>query len=517
VQPTDTLYGIVKNGVLTLSSGPGASLRVAQNHLLAKDGGTELKFRRAACPVSRVVVVRSEGFITIPAMRWLHEVGAALVVLQYDGTPIVTSMPRVITPAALRRTLALTSIETRLGKAIAGSLIKAKIAGQIATLRTFDRDAAADEIGTIMTQLHGASPLALLGVEGLASAVYFQALADWPLSFGKRQEVPDHWRTFGARTSSLTGAPRGAVLPAQAVLNYLYGVLASEITIALHAAGLDPALGILHADKDDRASLAYDLMEPARPVLDRWLLHWLQSATFSKRDFREDVWGYIRVTHPLNSHLAMTAALWRGIAEELVQWIYRRLSGENVALRLTGVNVLAAEATRRAVRWRLGNRLSRPVPATCAECSKALPKSRRKFCSGECSQAYHHDTHFQAIIAAAVTRRADPERARATNLATGRKSSRHAASRHAWRSRPEWSAADDERLRRWFADAVAPALRRCRLAAIMRATGVSKHFAVQLRSGRVAPHPRHVAALAEIAGLPYTGGSCELAYPYSVG
>jgi CRISPR/Cas system-associated endonuclease Cas1 len=36
-----------------------------------------------------------------------------------------------------------------------------------------------------------------------------------------------------------------------------------------------------------RASLAYDLMEPARPILDRWLLQRLQSVTFSKRDFVE--------------------------------------------------------------------------------------------------------------------------------------------------------------------------------------------------------------------------------------
>jgi CRISPR/Cas system-associated endonuclease Cas1 len=190
----------VKNGVLTLSAGPGASLKVVQNHLIASDGGTELKFRRAACPVSRVIVVRSEGFITVPALRWLHEVGAALVVLQYDGTPIATSVPRATVPAALRRTQAATTIETRLGKAIARDLIQAKIAGQIATLRAFDRDAAADEIDAIAARLlprsvrpgPGSDPgQALLGAEGMASAVYEQALANTQLQFGKRQAVPD--------------------------------------------------------------------------------------------------------------------------------------------------------------------------------------------------------------------------------------------------------------------------------------------------------------------------------------
>jgi CRISPR-associated endonuclease Cas1 len=492
----------VKNGVLTLSSGPGASLKVAQNHLIAQDGGTELKFRRAACPVSRVVVVRSEGFITIPALRWLHEVGSALVVLQYDGTPIAVTVPRVIGPAALRRAQAATTIETRLGKAIAGCLIRAKLAGQIATLRSFDRGAAAVEISAIAERMRPqASASDLLGVEGMASAVSWQALADVSLQFGKRQEVPDHWRVFGARRSSMTGDPRGAVLPAQAMLNYLYGVLASEITIALHAVGLDPMLGILHADKDGRASLAYDLMEPARPILDRWLLHWLGSATFSKRDFREDIYGFIRVTHPLNSHLAMTAALWRGIAEQLAQWIYQRLSGANVHLRLTGVDLLAGDATSRAARWRVGNALQRPIPRTCAECGKALPTRRRKFCSDDCVRAWHgghpNAAGLTAIARAWAARRASGERVR------------HAPSRieavsvAAWRRLPGWSQERDTELVAWYVSTVAPRLRSIRPSEIRRALSCGDTYAIGLRGGSRIPHPRLIRQLAGVANVEY--------------
>jgi len=57
---------------------------------------------------------------------------------------------------------------------------------------------------------------------------------------------------------------RGAPLALAPSVRHSPGVLAIEITIALHTVGLDPALGILHADKDGRASLAYDLLEPAR-------------------------------------------------------------------------------------------------------------------------------------------------------------------------------------------------------------------------------------------------------------
>ena len=154
-------------------------------------------------------------------------------------------------------------------------------------------------------------------------------------SCGRSLENP--WRS----TLDDHSTPRGAVTPGNALLNYLYGVLASEVTIALHTFGLDPSLGILHTDKDNRSSLTYDLMEPLRAIcVDRWLFDWLWATTFSKRDFREDAQGFIRCTHPLIAHLGMTAALWRRIVESIVQWFYKRLSGDNSRLRLDADNML---------------------------------------------------------------------------------------------------------------------------------------------------------------------------------
>ncbi len=68
--------------------------------------------------------------------------------------------------------------------------------------------------------------------------------------------------------------------------------------------------------------------------------------------------------------------------------------------------------------------------------------------------------------------------------------------------RSEWSKTDDQALRHWYADAVYPALTRCKLTAIMRATGLSKQFSITIRAGRRTPHPRHFAALAKLAGVP---------------
>jgi CRISPR-associated endonuclease Cas1 len=237
-------------------------------------------------------------------MHWLDAVGAALVVLDYSGRPVVTSVPRrsVRHGARLRRTQAQLGIGGGRGAEIARELIEAKITGQISLLRELDRSEAADRATEFAAQLppagSGRSPL--LGIEGRVSNIHWSAFADWPIAFTTRDPVPDTWRTFGAHRSVLTGRSKTAVSPANAIANYLYNIALSETVIALRAAGLDSTMGILHVDaKDERASAAYDLLAPLRPIVDRWLLSWLREATFSRRDFFEDGRGAVRLMNPL--------------------------------------------------------------------------------------------------------------------------------------------------------------------------------------------------------------------------
>jgi CRISPR-associated protein Cas1 len=44
---------------------------------------------------------------------------------------------------------------------------------------------------------------------------------------------------------------RHATHPVNAILNYAYSVLQSEVQIRLLAEGYDPMLGIMHSDRDD--------------------------------------------------------------------------------------------------------------------------------------------------------------------------------------------------------------------------------------------------------------------------
>jgi CRISPR-associated endonuclease Cas1 len=508
---SDNLYGVVRNGVLTLS-GYSIIVRVDNGELHIKDGlkghsEIGLKFNRAHCPVSRLICVRPEGFITFSAVEWLNKVGVVFIQLDYDGKPMMVNLPpgRVV-PAAMRRLQASLSTDKPPGRSIAYALIHAKVTRQIAVLRDLGFPGAADEAYVLAERLTpGMSADDLLGIEGRVAALYWMALADMPLQFGRGQRVPDHWRAYGSRRSPLTGTARNAVVPAQAMTNYLLGVLASEITIALHAVGLDPTLGALHLDKDDRASLTYDLIEPARPVLDRYFFHWLRSATFSRRDFRENERGEIKGTHPLNAHLAMTAPLWRGIADQLARWIFERLSAGSASAdqsRPVSLSFIDGknEAGRRAVRWALGNKIERPIPTMCAECGKMLPSRHRKFCSADCMRSWHGGAPVEAGLAAIRRARAagkKPRPARPPQLPDG------VPTIAVWRERPGWSEADDIAMMTWYKAAVVPRLLSMRPRDIRAVTGISATASIQIRLGRRIPHPRWYQLLANMTGVEY--------------
>src|SRR5579863_6410291 len=100
-------------------------------------------------------------------------------------------------------------------------------------------------------------------IESQAARAYWSSWSTLPINFPKNDlpRVPEHWRTFGTRVSPLTGSPRHAANPPNAILNYLYCMLESESRLAAAALGLDPGLGVLHVDTPARDSLACDIME----------------------------------------------------------------------------------------------------------------------------------------------------------------------------------------------------------------------------------------------------------------
>lgn len=131
-----------------------------------------------------------------------------------------------------------------------------KVARQAATLADLSDHVPVDEatVATMQdaaTRIHVATNRdELRFAEAIAAGAYWQAWSVVELRWAKRDadRVPAHWRTFGTRSSPVTGNPRLAANPANALLNYLYALLEGEATLAARVVGRDPGLGVLHAD-----------------------------------------------------------------------------------------------------------------------------------------------------------------------------------------------------------------------------------------------------------------------------
>jgi CRISPR-associated protein Cas1 len=162
----------------------------------------------------------------------------------------------------------------------------------------------------------------LLGVEGLAARVYFQALPGM-LRPAKAAEG-------GALDFSFEGRNRRPPRdPVNALLSLAYALLAKDWTITLAAVGLDPYLGYLHQPRYGRPALALDLMEEFRPlVAESTVITAINTGVVGPTDFVRSPFG-VALTAAARSRFI--AAYERRMAEGLTHPIfgypvsYRRL------------------------------------------------------------------------------------------------------------------------------------------------------------------------------------------------
>ena len=92
------------------------------------------------------------------------------------------------------------------------------------------------------------------GHEGNAARAYFDAFDH--LIVAQKEDFWFHGRNRRPPLDNMN-----------ALLSFLYTLLVHDVSSALEAVGLDPAVGYLHRDRPGRPGLALDLMEELRPFL----------------------------------------------------------------------------------------------------------------------------------------------------------------------------------------------------------------------------------------------------------
>lgn len=269
-----------------------STLVLDRAHLAVRDDGAALALyegaeRRGTVPIKlleRVIVQGHSLEIHSGALLKLAEHGVAVLFLsprqsrrvalvlgpRHNDAAIRLAQARRVEDEAFRREWACGLVERKLARQrdLLGRLLKERpdcrkpLAGAQATLvRTHAQVARG-----------GHPPETLRGLEGSAAAAYFRGLCSvFPESLG-----------FTGRNRR---PPRD---PANACLSLGYTLLHFDAVRAAHAAGLDPLLGFYHRPAFGRESLACDLVEPLRPVVDAWVWRLFAERTLREEHFTRD-------------------------------------------------------------------------------------------------------------------------------------------------------------------------------------------------------------------------------------
>lgn len=112
-----------------------------------------------------------------------------------------------------------------------------------------------------------------------------------------------------------------------AMLSFIYTLLANDCAAALSSVGMDPYVGFLHSDRPGRVSLALDIMEELRSVFaDRFVLSLINRKMITAQDFIKKENGAVLMTDKARKNILNTwqkkkrETIKHPFLEEKIEW-----------------------------------------------------------------------------------------------------------------------------------------------------------------------------------------------------
>lgn len=226
--------------------------------------------------VSQVVIFGNAG-LTTPAIGVLLAEGKDVVFLTEDGRYKGQLVGELTPHVPVRRAQYRCMDDPVFSLALAQGIVAAKLAHQRTLLQRHNREtpsadiaSAVDRLGEAVQTVERRSVIgSLLGHEGAATAAYFSGFR----------------RLFGPEWKFEKRARRPPPDPVNVLLSLGYTLLTQTARGAVQTAGLDPYAGFLHEYGYNRPSLALDLVEEFRPVVDGIVLWACHSGQVTTADF----------------------------------------------------------------------------------------------------------------------------------------------------------------------------------------------------------------------------------------
>jgi len=247
----------------------GAFLKKEKNCFLVKN---EEKIVEVSADKIDSILITTSATITTDAIEFAVENNIDIIFLDYHGNPFGRVWHSKLGSTTLIRRRQLEAEAADTGFYLALGWIAEKIQNQIDHLKDLkkNRPDQKDQLDISIAKIEGLHETLLamkgsldsrrgsiMGVEGMASAAYFDAIAGI---------MPEQWKFKGRSRDPAKDA-------FNCLLNYGYGVLYSQVERACIIAGLDPYVGFLHTDNYNKRSFVFDLIELFRVHADRTVIN----------------------------------------------------------------------------------------------------------------------------------------------------------------------------------------------------------------------------------------------------
>ncbi|MFG6107075.1 type I-D CRISPR-associated endonuclease Cas1d [Leptothoe sp. EHU-05/26/07-4] len=247
----------------------------AFNVVLKQEDGSWKKQSIPAQTVEQVVLMGNPQ-VTGDALMYALELGMPVHYLSTFGKYLGAALPGHSRNGQLRLAQYGMYRDTEQRLILVKAIITAKIHNQYAVLyRHGQKDNPLKQRKGMVDQQKTLDKVR--GIEGLAAREYF---ANWANMLDKS------WQFTGRNRRPPTD-------PVNALLSFAYALLRSQVTAAVHIAGLDPYIGYLHEVHHGQPAMVLDLMEEFRPLIaDNLVLAAINNRAIQQKDFTESLGAY---------------------------------------------------------------------------------------------------------------------------------------------------------------------------------------------------------------------------------
>lgn len=271
-----------------LISGFGTNINVEKRKLIItnKLDNVQLEFYPHQIPHDSIIIDGHTGNITFEALRWLMKHDISVSMLNWNGDLLSVTLPKAPVSSKLRIMQYKMYLDEKSRLNVATTIIKEKVGKSLELLEKLSNyynfidmnkiKDAFDKENKLFGKIRDNSEL--LTYEGRIADIYWTNVAK---IYGAI--YPEF--KFDKRGNKTYSHNMNASDEVNALLNYGYAILESEVRKDLNAIGLDVSIGFVHEIHNGRASLVCDIQELYRWLIDLSVIQLLEERKLKKSDF----------------------------------------------------------------------------------------------------------------------------------------------------------------------------------------------------------------------------------------